>query len=158
MNKKEENKIIHSNSVEAFQKLEENIAEKRSSIVSVKKPKKGKVILIPNDSTVIINLGWDEVSVGSKIKVYEVLTNITNEEGLVLGEYKFIKANLTVVEVQKNFSVCKNLIKKKSSIGLILSSNIENEYEYAKILVNEQHNLNLTPNNPQISLNDPIEL
>lgn len=156
MNKKTENPIFNIDSLSLDKQKQESNNSKLSP--SRERIKYGKVILIPNETTVLIDLGWDILSVNSKIKVFEVLTNITNLNGDIIGEYKFVKATLTVVEVQKNFSICKNLVKKKSSINLIISSNSEHDFEYAKILVNEEQNLNLTPENPFISLGDPVEI
>lgn len=156
MNKKTENPIFNIDSLSLDKQKQESNNSKLSP--SRERINYGKVILIPNETTVLIDLGWDILSVNSKIKVFEVLTNITNLNGDIIGEYKFVKATLTVVEVQKNFSICKNLVKKKSSINLIISSNSEHDFEYAKILVNEEQNLNLTPENPFISLGDPVEI
>lgn len=117
----------------------------------------GKVIMIPDVYSVIIDIGFDILKIGDEVRVYEPLAEITNHDGKVIGYYKFIKERLTVVETSRGYSVCRKVEKRRDAFSLVLSAKVSNEFENLKIDVNDEDNKNLTPKNTKISLGDPVE-
>ncbi|CZQ83556.1 Hypothetical protein Tpal_460 [Trichococcus palustris] len=121
----------------------------------------GYIVEIPNEYTVIINVGEFSVSVGDKIYIYEsgkiIEDPITNQK---LGQYDFIKETVEVTEVYQEFSVCKKVVRKKGnkiSIAMtpLLQENIYVTYDELK--VNPDENKHWAISNSLISIGDPVK-
>lgn len=82
----------------------------------------GKVVRIISKTTLIIDVGEDDLTVGDKVQIYTVADEINDLEGNSLGVYEHIKATLDVVQTNKNFSVCECLIKRKTGGASALSA------------------------------------
>lgn len=125
-------------------------------------PQIGYVVEIPDNKSIIINVGLEEdLTLGSKIVVYEegpqVIDSKTKE---TLGRKDFIKAVLEVTESYDNFSICQNVTKKTLNKISYSMASLLTEKEYI-----EQEELNVNVNqvkdwkirNNKIEINDPIK-
>ncbi|EFV01899.1 hypothetical protein HMP0721_1293 [Pseudoramibacter alactolyticus ATCC 23263] len=116
----------------------------------------GKIIKIPNEYTVIINLGEKDVSVHDKIIVFEVeddvIDPITKE---LLGSFELKKAELEVSEVFPNFSVCHHYEKEDTGILKALSPMTPNIKKVPQKLNVDSHD-GIYLKNPKIKVGDMV--
>lgn len=88
----------------------------------------GKVIRILSPTTIIIDAGDMDVTVGDKIQIYTTSDNIVDLEGNFLGVYENIKDTLEVVQTSENYSVCEKIVTTKTSplstVGLFTSPTV----------------------------------
>lgn len=124
----------------------------------------GKVVMIPNEYTIVINVTNEILSVGDEVCIYEAGKEILDYDTKdVIGTFDFIKAQLKVVETYENYSVCKKFVTEKRG-GLMsfgaLSPLLEGETVVsAEMLnVNPEQNEHLELNNPEICLGDLVKL
>lgn len=122
----------------------------------------GKVIMIPNQYTVIINAGLDIVNIDDTVIVCEPGADITDPETqATLGTFDFVKSRLKVVETYESYSVCKSIQKRSGNkIQLSISplfDTLTEEYT-EKLPVNEGDNQNLSIKNNLISIGDYVKI
>ena len=120
----------------------------------------GRIIMIPNDYTIVVDAGINTLSLGDRIVVYEVGALIKDSEGEILGTFDFEKAVLEVVEVQGGYSICKDksIVKtNKLSAGLSPLFQEVKSVSYSPLPVSDEDNLNLSIKNKLISVGDPIK-
>lgn len=122
----------------------------------------GKVIKIPNEYTIIVNVGNDVLSVGDAIYIVEIGSDVIDPDtGKNLGSYDFVKAELDVDEVYPCFSVCRKInYKKEKSFLQALSPLLEEKTTkyYEDLNVNPSANEHLKLMNESVNIGDPIKL
>lgn len=122
----------------------------------------GKVIKIPNEYTIIVNVGNDVLSLGDDIYIVEAGSDVIDPDtGEKLGRYDFIKEELSVEQVYPQFSVCKKIkYENKPSVLESISPLISGQKTkvFEKIQVNEEHNDCLELKNPEVNIGDSVKL
>ena len=121
----------------------------------------GYVIEIPDSKSIIINAGKNQhISLNDKIIVYEEGPEIVDSKTRnIIGRKDFIKAELSVVEIYDNFSVCQ-MIKTEKNGGIYSMASIMNgvEKNYAADLPLKGNEIkNWKIQNKLISINDPVK-
>lgn len=125
-------------------------------------PKIGYVIEIPNNKTIIINIGSDDgYFIGDKFKIYEegpkIIDTQTNE---VLGRKDYTKVTVEVVESYPNFSECQRIVTKERSTFATVATMVQgSSYKEAVDLpVSDEQNKQWAIKNPEIKINDPVKI
>lgn len=75
----------------------------------------GQVIRILSPTTIIIDAGELDLTVGDKVQIYTVGDEIKDLKGNFLGVYENIKDTLEVVQTSENYSVCEKLERTTTS-------------------------------------------
>lgn len=117
-----------------------------------------KVVMIPDNTRIIIDAGESDIEVDDLIEIYEQEIEIkhpdTNE---IIGSYTLSKAKLTITDVYENFSIARDEEEKgaRNALSVIASPmNTNTYYVYNKLLVNEQDNMNLNTIDKTIKIGD----
>lgn len=125
-------------------------------------PQIGYIIEIPDNKTIIINAGTKKgVRINSQIIVYEpgpeVVDSKTHE---ILGRRDFIKAKLTVSEVEENFAVChkSEVIKTGGMYNMASIINGTEELVNQPLNVDKDQIKNWSIKEKTIKINDPIKI
>lgn len=119
----------------------------------------GKVIRIVDENTIIVNIGQSSLSRGENVQVYAEGEAIIDLSGDNLGSFIYIKDELEVIQVEKNYSVCKKQKKvtvKKAPV-FALSPLLERTYEqtYTKL---EPLNIDPSEIKPLASIDTSIHI
>ncbi|PNL90873.1 hypothetical protein [Aerococcus viridans] len=125
-----------------------------------------KVVMIPDNSRVVINYGTDndkDFNIGTEIVVYEPGPDIKDPDtNNVIDQYAIVKEKLTITEVYENYAVARNekIMAMPSLATAIASPMLKNRQQkkYETINVNEEENLHLNLENPIISIGDLIRI
>lgn len=116
----------------------------------------GTVVMIPNDTTIVVHTPKKNVARGDKIVIYEALSNITDLSGNILGTYDENKETLEVTENNGDYVIARKTTRNElpqSFANSILKSYIG----YEKINVNQRDNENLIAKNKQVSVGDKVK-
>lgn len=120
----------------------------------------GNVIRIISKTTLIIDVGEDDLTVGDKVQIYTVADEINDLYGNSLGVYEHIKDTLDVVQTSKNYSVCEKLVKKSaggvSALAALATSTITYK-QGLKVKDDEIQPLSKLEDNNEIHLGDFVK-
>lgn len=117
----------------------------------------GRVVMIPDEYTIVIEKLSNDIQVGDDIVIYEEATDVITPEGKNLGTFTYAKAQLKVVEVNPGFCVCKDIkVRRGTRIGLSISPLLDEitTKETNKLHVAEEDNLGLSLKYPKIRIGD----
>lgn len=108
--------------------------------------KKYKVIKIVDPYSILINYGYTEgAKIDSKVQIIELGPEIKDPDtNKILGTFDNVKANLLITEVFENFSLCQNIIRKRTSVfinPLAELSNVSTEKKALNVSNEEISNL-----------------
>ncbi len=108
--------------------------------------KKYKVIKIVDPYSILINYGYIEgAKINSKVQIIELGPEIKDPDtNKILGTFDNVKANLLITEVFENFSLCQNIISKRTSVfinPLAELSNVSTEKKALNVSNEEISNL-----------------
>lgn len=122
----------------------------------------GKVVKIPNEYTIVINLGDSFVRKGTKLIIYEEGTDIIDPDTKEkLGRFDLTKDTVEVVEVYDAYSVCQKIeyIEEEGGILRALSPMMTKKTTQKTILkLDVLDNENLSLQEPQIRIGDPVKI
>lgn len=124
-----------------------------------------KVAMIPDNTRIIINAGYDdsnEISEGREIEVYvpgiDIIDPDTSE---VIGQYDLTKERLELTNVYSSYSVARKIKEeKRSPLSVAIGSAMLAEKTYIKyeaIAVNEQQNRNIKLDEKIINIGDLVK-
>ena len=120
----------------------------------------GRVVMIPNEFTVVIEKFIDAIHVGDDIIVYENSEEIISPDGVSLGRFSFAKVQLKVVEVQEMFCVCQDQYSRRGNPLSLSLSPLFSDIVATKSLpipVNDMENMKLELKNPSVSIGDLVK-
>lgn len=121
----------------------------------------GKVANIPDEYTIVINVGSSILSPSNKVAVVEILGKIkdpdTQED---LGDYFNIKEILDVESTFEKYSICKKIVREHLDIFTSLSPILEDSQitKYEKVNVNPNDISGWIPEEDIVSIGDPVIL
>lgn len=76
---------------------------------------KGRVVRILDNTSLIIDIGSDDIDVGDIVQVYTPLGTLEGIDGEILGSLEEIKAQLKVIRVEPSYAICKTQKKTGAS-------------------------------------------
>lgn len=117
----------------------------------------GNVIRILDEFTILIDAGVSCVSVGDTVQVYQDIETIYDLAGNSLGDFSYIKDELSVIQVSDNFSVCR---KNESYVPTLTLSPLLQQSIYVKkkpLSVNPADFSPLPPIDKTIHLGDKVK-
>lgn len=118
----------------------------------------GKVIRILDKYTLLVDVGNDTLTVGSRIQVYEPVEMIKAPDGTELGFYNYIKDTLDVIRVEDHFSICRKKETVSKTVPFVLSPLLEyHNSEDVPLKISESDIQALSPKEPLIKIGDPIK-
>lgn len=121
----------------------------------------GKVIKIPDETTIIISHKEQNLIVGNKIAVYDPMSKIIDPDTKeVLGTYDFIKERLEIIEIYPKYAICRKYTKPVTTmraLAPILEGLMVKNHEDMILNVNPKDNESLLPRNTIINIGDPIK-
>ncbi len=118
----------------------------------------GKVIRILDKYTLLVDVGNDTLTVGSRIQVYEPVEMIKTPDGTELGFYNYIKDTLDVIRVEDHFSICRKNETVSKTVPFVLSPLLEHRIsEDVPLKISESDIQALSPKEPLIKIGDPIK-
>ncbi len=116
----------------------------------------GTVIMIPNDTTIVVHTPGKNVARGDKIVVYEALSDVKTLDGEFLGTYDVNKETLEVTENNGDYVIARKTTRNELTSSF--SNSILKSYiGYEKINVNQRDNENLIVKNKQVSIGDKVK-
>ncbi|MEG2651577.1 MAG: hypothetical protein RSA63_11950, partial [Eubacterium sp.] len=119
-------------------------------------------VKIPNEYTIVINLGDSFVRKGTKLIIYEEGTDIIDPDTKEkLGRFDLTKDTVEVVEVYDAYSVCQKIeyIEEEGGILRALSPMMTKKTTQKTILkLDVLDNENLSLQEPQIRIGDPVKI
>lgn len=127
-------------------------------------PKVGSIIAIPNNTSVVINIGLsDGYEIGDSFTIYEPGPDVFDPtKNKVIGRYDYIKENVKITEVYENFSICKNkvTVKRTPAFGASMSSLLEGKTEtsFKQLNVTDSEIVEWKIKHSEILINDPIKI
>lgn len=116
----------------------------------------GTVIMIPNDTTIVVHTPKKNVARGDKIVVYEALSDVKTLNGEFLGTYDVNKETLEVTENNGDYVIARKTTRNELTPGFA-NSILKSYIGYEKINVNQKDNENLTVKNKQVSIGDKVK-
>lgn len=126
-----------------------------------------KVAMIPDNTRIIINAGYDdsnEISEGREIEVYipsiDIIDPDTNKK---IGQYGLIKERLELTNVYETYSIARKIKEenKKTGFAYALSSPLLQEktvYTIQELNVSKKDNLDLKNENREITVGDFVKI
>ncbi|MDD3137577.1 MAG: hypothetical protein PHX08_01210 [Lachnospiraceae bacterium] len=121
----------------------------------------GRVIMIPNETTVIVDIPSSLAHVGDEVVIFEPSTPVVSLSGERLGTFSFTKSRLEVLEANINFSVCGKIVKYKRNRMMVGLGSLFDDVETSTTVdlpVSSVNNLNLSISNPEICIGDFAKL
>lgn len=116
----------------------------------------GTVIMIPNDTTIVVHTPGKNVARGDKIVVYEALSDVKTLDGEFLGTYDVNKETLEVTENNGDYVIARKTTRNELTSSFA-SSILKSYIGYEKINVNQKDNENLIVKNKQVSVGDKVK-
>ena len=116
----------------------------------------GTVIMIPNDTTIVVHTPGKNVARGDKIVVYEALSDVKTLDGEFLGTYDVNKETLEVTENNGDYVVARKTTRNELTPSFA-NSILKSYIGYEKINVNQKDNENLIVKNKQVSVGDKVK-
>lgn len=124
-----------------------------------------QVAMIPDDTTIIINCGYDDMPIkpGKLICIYQpgpdIIDPTTKKK---LGKYEYLKEQLEITEVHQFYSIARKTplssLRKNSSKARVSPMIPDNSrYPYAQINVNPGDNLQFQFKNDGITVGDLVK-
>ncbi|MFN0602666.1 hypothetical protein [Facklamia hominis] len=126
-------------------------------------PKQMKVAMIPDKTRIIINAGKDQLKKGDHVEIFSKSIDILDPDHTdkILGQYIVVKDTLTITKVYENYSIARKQIEKKTTSLLDIASPMAkgtSYYDYEKINVNPDQNLNINLEDKEIKIGDLVNL
>lgn len=124
-------------------------------------PKIGYVVEIPNNNTIIINVGFEDgYQVGDKLKIYEKGPEIVDPKTKeALGRKDYIKDTVEIVETYANFSECQRFVTREkntfASVGSMIHGSVQKEAVNLNIKTDQNKKWEIS--NPLITIEDPVK-
>lgn len=119
----------------------------------------GNVIRIIDDRTLIIDVGSPLISVGDKIKVYEVSDTLKKLDGTPLAVFEYTKDELEVIDVEEYYSICqKNKVITVPLATQLAISPLLGREKHVPLNVNPEDIEPLKIKNEKICIGDPVKL
>lgn len=85
--------------------------------------KQGTVIKIISVKEIIVDLGKDDgILIGDRLEIYSIGPEVRNSSGDLIGTLDNIKANLEVITVYQNMSICADVRYTETSITSSIAS------------------------------------
>ena len=116
----------------------------------------GTVIMIPNDTTIVVHTPGKNVARGDKIVVYEALSDVKTLDGEFLGTYDVNKETLEVTENNGDYVIARKTTRNELTPSFA-NSILKSYIGYEKINVNQRDNENLIAKNKQVSVGDKVK-
>lgn len=116
----------------------------------------GTVIMIPNDTTIVVHTPGKNVARGDKIVVYEALSDVKTLDGEFLGTYDVNKETLEVTENNGDYVIARKTTRNELTPSFA-NSILKSYIGYEKINVNQKDNENLIVKNKQVSVGDKVK-
>lgn len=116
----------------------------------------GIVYMIINEYRLVTSLTSDHVEVGDIVLVIDNTIDIKDNEGNVIGNYSFPKAELIITEVQENYSICISNETTTHNPISTLAGALAEKTVIKPLSVNEKENMGITSKNRTISVGDKV--
>lgn len=119
----------------------------------------GQVIRIPDEHTVIISAGADDVQIGDTLQIYEYLGDLIGPDNQNYGSYEYVKAEIEVVRREPKYSICKTeKIAGPSALSLAISPLLERPVTHRTNLPVDKTDISpLKPSDIKVRLGDPVK-
>ena len=124
-----------------------------------------KVAMIPDNTRIVINAGYDDypkISIGGELEVYKKGPDIIDPDTSdIIDTYSIVKARLEFTNVYEHYSVARKIVEEiRPSFATMVSPLLE-ERTTSKIKtlnVNDNQNLNISYDDKVINIGDLVKL
>ena len=117
----------------------------------------GQVVRITSNHSLIVDAGYNlDLKIDDKVQVYEYIGKLTDANGKEIAPLEYVKAELIVVRVEELYSICETGFYV-SETDLRISPLLHRERKHYVFKTKEEDILPLIPQNPFVSLGDPVK-